>query len=548
MLAIGDIEDISDGTKDIRADNTILEYSSEHEETCGGISEVVEVVTETPCCIKSANIVSGENGSDDIIVSSADIVSDIVSGENNIRDVVMKVDGMTLVSLPEGVQGYDPRYVKDISFAIDGGESRQWKQLSSMGDLYDSNPELFQMLFDWTFDSAAMLENNIESCKNIDNNCVKCINFESILENMKNESEKLLQENDALGLEVKKLSSMALDLNHQLRKRDMRIQELGTSDRDKRELARLERIIEISDDRAECLERKLESSLLEIAAVKENIQYYMDENVKLKNAAKVKNDCPIEDRTVVEYVDTIKHHKPVPKPRPASSFRPNVSINSENSELSVSLMGIGTVVDNLSNNIHVHANDNISTTNADVSIVEVSDGSMNRGDTDICEVVTLMGIGTVVNPTSNDDQPMATANESVIDFELSNSFSSVGIEKKVTGKRVCNERTVSTTSQHFHDTMPPTSPRPSGPPTFMPPISSMPPLPSMPPMPSMPHMPPMPPIPSMSTMFSMPPITPMPMSANSIEVSDNKWLLPGMSSDHNSGGILLPPHPPYCQT
>ena len=70
----------------------------------------------------------------------------------------------------------------------------------------------------------------------------------------------------------------------------------------------------------------------------------------------------------------------------------------------------------------------------------------------------------------------------------------------------------------------------------------MPSKPPMPPMPSIPQMPPMPPIPSVSTLFSMPTITPMPMRANNIEVSDNKWLLPGMPFNHSSG--ILPPHPP----
>ena len=548
LLAVGDIEDISDGTKDIRADNSILEDVPKHKEACGGISsEVIEVVTETPCCF--------ENGSEDIMVSgekisSADIVSDIVSGivsnvvsdEQNMRDVIMKVDGMTLLSLPEGVRGYDDRYVKDISFAVDGGENRQWKQLSSMGDLYDHNPELFHMLFDWTLNSGAMVENNVESCKNASNHCAKCINLEKV----KNEREKLIQEKGELASEVKKLSSMALDLNNELKKRDIRIRELGTSDRDKREMERLERIIEISDDRAECLERKVESSLLEIAALNESLQYYMDENVRLKNAAKVKNNCPIDDKTVVEHADVIK---PVPKPMPASSLSPNLSIDSDISEWSVSLMGIGTVVDKPSNN-NVRTNDNTSTsaTNADISIVEVFDEPMNRKDTDICEVVTLMGLGTVVNSPSNDDQPTVTTNESVMDFKLSNDFSSsVDIEKKVARKRVCNERTVSTTSQDFHHTMPPTSSAPPGP-TFMPPTPSMPLTPTMPskppmpPMPSIPQMPPMPPIPSVSTLFSMPTITPMPMRANNIEVSDNKWLLPGMPFNHSSG--IIPPHPP----
>ena len=60
MLAVGDIEDISDGSKYIRADQITLEDGYKHEGACGGISEVVEVVTETPCSRKSANIASGE--------------------------------------------------------------------------------------------------------------------------------------------------------------------------------------------------------------------------------------------------------------------------------------------------------------------------------------------------------------------------------------------------------------------------------------------------------------------------------------------------------
>ena len=86
---------------------------------------------------------------------------------------------------------------------------------------------------------------------------------------------------------MKKLSVEVFELHQQMKVRDGRIQELISSDYREnlnREYERLEKMVEVSDDQVACLRRELELNSLEIATLKENLQYYMDENVKIKKA------------------------------------------------------------------------------------------------------------------------------------------------------------------------------------------------------------------------------------------------------------------------
>ena len=371
-----------------------------------------------------------DSGSNDITVVSRDNdrSEEIVVSESNMneisRNVVKKVEGMALLSMPLAVREFDPYYISNISFAIDVGEERQWRYLRNMGDIYECNPEVDAIvhLFDeWSYSTEIMLdmdhinykETSIETSFTVtdDFDCIKCQDSESVfqeyeaqLEHRIKDLEKLDKDNVELRLKVQKLSSMALEMSQELKKRDIRIHELVNSDYHKREYDRLERLVEISDDRAECLERKLESSLLEITGLKDNLHFYMDENIKIKNTAKVKNpNSPIDTTLIVEKDVSVKiQPKPVPKPRPPSSFRSKkvstVSISSESSESVSVSKEIGT---------------------------------------NVCEVVTLMGIGTVVGePFSRNSDSITNNNHSIVDFQCSmHPLHSISVNQ--------NQRTVS---------------------------------------------------------------------------------------------------------
>ena len=391
LLACGELEDISDGNKDIIAPETIIETS----------------------CSKSVDIADlgerSEQGSIDVLPVNSGFTDTVL--EENIteinREVILKVDGMTLLSLPEGVLEFNPRYVRDISFAIDGGERNQWKQLSNLGDIFESSSDLFELLFDWKYDVAAMLDSKpISVADHQSPTCTKGREYEIVpheleleLEHRGVEIEKLYQEKIELCSEVKMLNAEVFELHQQLKIRDCRIQELISSDYREnlnREYQRLEKMAEISDDQAECLRRELESSSLEIAALKDNLQYYMDENIKIKNACKVKDKSPIDTSPAVEK-DVSVQQKPVPKPRPPSSFPSNIStisIRSENSLLDSDEFGSNDV-------------------------------ACDKSDTCVHETVSLMGLGTVVGSRSKstdsdvsiNDISMIDMNDSVIDFQ-----------------------------------------------------------------------------------------------------------------------------------
>ena len=89
-----------------------------------------------------------DSGSNDITVVSRDNdrSEEIVVSESNMneisRNVVKKVEGMALLSMPLAVREFDPYCISNISFAIDVGEERQWRYLRNMGDIYECNPEV----------------------------------------------------------------------------------------------------------------------------------------------------------------------------------------------------------------------------------------------------------------------------------------------------------------------------------------------------------------------------------------------------------------------
>ena len=138
LLACGELEDISDGNKDSIAPITIIETSSSNSVDIADLSD------------------GSKHESLDVLPVKSGITDTVL--EENIeinREIIRKVDDMTLLSLPRGVVDFDPHFVRDISFAIDGGERNQWKQLRNLGDIFESSSDLFELIFNWNHDVAA---------------------------------------------------------------------------------------------------------------------------------------------------------------------------------------------------------------------------------------------------------------------------------------------------------------------------------------------------------------------------------------------------------
>ena len=176
LLACGELKDISDGNKDSIAPETIIETSS----------------------INSVDIADLRDGSEheSLNVSEENI-------EIN-REIIRKVDDMTLLSLPRGVLDFDPHFVRDISFAIDGGERTQWKQLSNLGDIFESSSDLFELLFNLNFDVAAMLDfKPIRVVENRSPNCTK---------EHENANQEPKLELERRGVEIEKLNQERIEL------------------------------------------------------------------------------------------------------------------------------------------------------------------------------------------------------------------------------------------------------------------------------------------------------------------------------------------------
>ena len=241
LLACGEIEGISDGNKDAISENEnggqserdVVVNNIVEVDTTGNtyremeVENVIESVHNTGEVDKEMmveNIPENfdnhcviEPGSiDDSLLKSGsmDIVFEENMNEIN-RGVIHKVDGMTLLSLPEGVCRVDPDYVRDISFAIDGGERKQWKQLKNMSDLFEHSSDLFELLFDWKHDVAAMIAtNSISDADQLSPICTNCRKYDIVSRKLEIELnlrevevEKVSQEKTELSSTVKKLTA-----------------------------------------------------------------------------------------------------------------------------------------------------------------------------------------------------------------------------------------------------------------------------------------------------------------------------------------------------
>ena len=269
LLACGEIEGISDGNKDVisgnedalaisgnknaLADNTILDES------------IVACVNEVIPCSSGLDVVASENV---VVVASGDndVVASVDDDEIN-RGAIFKTDCMTL---PEGVVEFDSQYVKDISFAIDGGEKMKWEYLNKLYDLHEYGPEFLDSLCHWPYDVSSFQDLDLNNGRNQQENdatevvnenfvshsstpnlnCVSCIEFENTIcdeyevefrkkteeiEKLKQEINLITKEKEEWCSEVKKLTMTVLELRQQIKKSDIRINELSESDHTKRE-------------------------------------------------------------------------------------------------------------------------------------------------------------------------------------------------------------------------------------------------------------------------------------------------------------------------
>ena len=107
LLACGEVEGISDGSKDSINEDALAISGNKGALDDDNILDESIVVSEN----------AGASVDDDVVASAEDNMIN--------RGGIFKTDSLTLLSLPKGVVEFDSRYVKDIRFAIDGGEKMQ---------------------------------------------------------------------------------------------------------------------------------------------------------------------------------------------------------------------------------------------------------------------------------------------------------------------------------------------------------------------------------------------------------------------------------------
>ena len=317
-------------------------------------SDVKEVATDNNDgkIVDEVKVLVGEN------VAIVDDDKEVVATEDavivdEVNKVVAGGEGLTLVSMPEGVRSIDPKYVTDISFAMDRSIpdlpdhiKKCLENMCHLSNIHSSIPALCvtEDLIDPT-EKDDFSDHQVHSvCEN--DKCINCLKLEEIVANYqvsifqlgeeKNIREEehhfeisaLKRENETL---YKRENDTAL-LRQQLKKQDIRILELTSDDRIKNEIQRLEKAIEVNDDEIMMLNKKLETSATEIFLLKNNLQFYMDQNTRLKNSMKVakstenKQSILVDVEKDIDFVkkdkSNINKKKPVPIPRTKTAISP----------------------------------------------------------------------------------------------------------------------------------------------------------------------------------------------------------------------------------
>jgi hypothetical protein len=273
-----------------------------------------------------------------VVVNEIGLLSDSTS-TSSVKNSPVKEP--ILVSMPDGVRSVDRRYVADISFV----ESKSIPDLHTMKHLENLCFLNIAEYFPQTYDTLQGNKDSIDEdliivreeyddcdadCSNV---CPNCDNIARLVDHYQTLNFKLSDQISmkdeehyfevlALKREMDVLresgEGVAL-LRQHLRQRDERILELTSNDVYKKEVERLEKIMELNDDKISTLERKVETLTTEISLSKENVQFYMDQYTQLKKSLKV---TKADSRTDQSCSKTRAHQDLVQNPGMSTSSMP----------------------------------------------------------------------------------------------------------------------------------------------------------------------------------------------------------------------------------